>query len=1085
MPSTLSNMQTRRVKVDQIRVRGARANNLKSVDVDIPYNRLTLFCGPSGSGKSSLALNVLYAEGQRRYVECFAPAARAILEKFDRPDVDYIEGLPPAIAVTAQPGVASARATVGVATETFDYLRLLFSSIGEQYCQICGREVRRYSPETIWKSLAERADGAKATVCFTPHVSSFRGSQEEFEENLRANGFHRVVVDGETFNLDSPEGIPTYKYQTARVLQLASTPSEDEEAEALANYGLRREAIPSKYRQTADEANDEESQNDEDELTTRVLMLDSDGDHNRIKNYVKKSYEIRKTPTPRIYVVVDRIVIGKTDAKRAIDSLETAFKFGDSQCWVMLEGRRDPDTLALTDQTGEHDAVISVDDSEWTLAGFSGKRRCSICGVDYPEPEPNLFSYSTPSGACEMCGGAGVVTTFDEDRVIPDKRRTLANGAIAPWRTTPKKSVRSIQDVDDSYSDEEESSAPSNIARQTQYQERLAQYVPSANDPQTDAPIVPLNVPFERLTRNQRHALFNGSPRLNIKGLNGFFSELMKEKYKMHIRVFLSRYQKSIPCLLCGGARFRREALSVRFANKTIYDFTSARVSDALRTLQGVKLTSEQEKRAGSAYRQLCLRLSYLERVGLGYLTLDRQLRTLSGGERRRVDLTKALGSDLVDMLYVLDEPTTGLHPSETQKLADSLLDLRDRGNTVVVVDHTPALVRVADKVVEFGESGDKGGQIVFEGTPEETLGNPTSLTGGYIAGKRPGVKTRGRDVKHCEFLEITGATGYNLKNVNVSFPLGTLCLVTGVSGAGKTALIGGTLYPALCQKISVGSSSELQPLPFETLNGYERLEEVALVDQSPIGRSPRSNPVTYLRIFDEIRSLYADTPEAKARGYNAGTFSFNVEGGRCETCRGEGYVQADMKFMSDVYTRCPICDGKRYQATILDIVYRGLNISQALELTAAEAFAFFRGRPKIQQKLRNMLDVGLGYLRLGQPGNTLSGGEAQRLKLALRLGTARKEASLFLLDEPTSGLHFSDVVHLTSVFNDLVDSGASLIVIDHSPILMRAADYIVDLGPGAGENGGRIVAEGTPEEVARVRESLTGQILSSGPYAL
>ena len=1080
---------------DCIRVRGARANNLKSVDLDIPRNKLTLFCGASGSGKSAMALKVLYAEGRRRYVECFAPSVRAFLEKFDKPDVDSIEGLPPAVGVAARQGKISPRATVGTATEIFNYLRLLFSAVGKQRCLSCGREVRSYSPDTAWDAIRRQSDGIGALICFAPDPRTFKGrSVVEIEDELRANSFSRVVVDGEIFKLDDPEGIPPAKFQTARLLQVAATRSDAESKSILADYGLRSESeFKKSRRQEEKEDESSEEQNDDGKLSPRILMLDPDEDHSRLKGYFERIDDVQKTPAPRIFVVVSRATIGKTSPDRVKEAIATAFKFGDSRCWVLFDSA--PDDC-------EYQESIQIDGKTTYPVCFSRSRRCSVCGVDYPELEPNLFSSSSPAGACEMCGGAGVVTTFDEDLVIPDKSRSLEDGAIAPWRTPPQKSLsdddgpvyddygREIEKSEESEEEkkkkEEEKKEVEKVAKEflvdeeslTLYQRRLKQYVSNETDPATGVLLLPRKVPFSQFTNRQRRLLFNGSPQTGAKGINGFFAELLGEKYKMHVRVFLAKYQKPTECMCCHGKRFRKEALSVRFAGKTIFDCSTARVSDLLKTLREVALTKSEEERAGFVYRQICARLEYLERVGLGYLSLDRQIKTLSAGEIRRVDLTKALASDLVDMLYVLDEPSTGLHPLETKRLAKTLLELRDRGNTVVAVDHSPALLAVADKIVEFGVDSE-GGSVSFEGTPEELSASGASLTGGFLTGKRPIPVSRGRDVKNCEFLELSGASGRNLKGANLSVPLGTFCLATGVSGAGKTSLICDTLFPALARKISVGSTSTVEPLPFDALSGYERLEEVKFIDQEPIGRSPRSNPATYLRIFDEIRAIYADLPDAKERGYKAKHFSFNVEGGRCETCRGEGYVQADMKFLSDVYTRCPICDGKRYKAPILEIRKRDLNIAEALNLTAQEAFVFFREYPKITHKLRNLIDVGLGSLEIGRPGNTLSGGESQRLKLAAEL-SSRKKATLFILDEPTSGLHFADVARLVSVFNDLVDSGASLLVIDNHPLLMRAADYIVEMGPGSGEDGGRIVVEGTPDELSRRPESQTGRVLAS-----
>lgn len=1076
MTSTSSRTKDRRDDANQIRVRGARANNLNSVNLDVPYRKLTLFCGPSGSGKSALALKVLYAEGRRRYVECFAPSIRALLEKFDKPEVDSIEGLPPAVGVASRQGKISPRATVGTATEIFNYFRLLFSAVGKQYCLSCGREIRSYSVDTVWDALSRQNDGVEALICFAPDLRSYEGrSVVDIEDELRKRSFRRVVVDGEIFKLDDPEGIPPAKFQMAKMLQTAAAHADDESTTTLAEYGLRQESSFKKSRrENNDDASDE--QNDDGKLSSRILMLDPDADHCRVKNYLEKIAEVRKTPPPRIFVVVSRVRIGKTGADQMKEAVATAFKFGDSRCWVLFNSQPDDCDFQET---------IQIDGKTTFPVCFSGSRRCSVCGVDYPELEPNLFSSSAPAGACEMCGGVGSITTFDEDVVIPDKSRTLTDGAIAPWRSSAQddeseEDESDFDDLDQSEEEEEEEKKKSKGEKPlTLYQQRLKQYVSEETDPTTGAPLLPLDVPFREFTNQQRRLLFNGSSTSNAKGINGFFAELLGEKYKMHVRVFLAKYQKPIPCLYCHGKRFRKETLGVKFAGKTIFDFSTSRVSELLKTLRAVKLSEEEEKRAGFVFRQICGRLEYLERVGLGYLSLDRQIKTLSVGEIRRVDLTKALASDLVDMLYVLDEPSTGLHPSETERLAKTLLELRDRGNTVVVTDNSPALIGVADNIVEFGVEPGVGGTVMFQGTAKELLENKDSLTGEFLTGRRSGVSSRRRDVKNCDLLELTGARGRNLKNVSLAIPLGTFCLATGVSGAGKRSLVCDTLFPALARKISVGMTQNVEPLPFDALSGYENLEEVKFINQEPIGRSPRSNPATYLRIFDEIRAIYADTEDAKRKGFKPKDFSFNVEGGRCETCRGEGYVQADMKFLADVYTRCPMCDGKRYRAPILDILYETRNIAQALEQTAQEAFGFFRKYPKITHKLQYMIDVGLGYLPLGRPGNTLSGGESQLLKLAAEL-SSRKRATLFILDEPTAGLHFADVARLINVFNDLVDAGASLLVIDHHPLMMKAADYIVDMGPGSGEDGGRIVAEGTPEELALRPDSLTGRVLAS-----
>ena len=1106
MTSTTSRANDRREAADQIRVRGARVNNLASVDLDVPCGKLTVFCGPSGSGKSAMALKVLYAEGRRRYIDCFAPTIRALLEKFDKPDVDMIEGLPPAVGVAARQGKISPRATVGTATEVFDYLRLLFATVGKQRCLICGREIRSYSPDTTWDALSRQKEGVGAMICFSPDLHSFEGrSVVEIEDELRKNSFSRVIVDDEIFKLDDPEGIPSAKFQTARLLQDAAIHPEDESQTILAAYGLRQEKEFKKRRRQSEEDDDASAeQNDDGKRSARILMLDPDAGHERLKNYLARTSEVQKTPAPRIFVVVSRITIGRTSPDRVKEALATAFKFGDSKCWILFDSVPDESQCQET---------IKIDGKTTFPVCYSSARRCCVCGVDYPKLEPNLFSSATPVGACEMCGGDGVITTFDENLVIPDKTRTLDDGAIAPWRSQasaePEKTAAAEdaatadsdsdsdsdaeaeaddaltqgedadQGADDSVQREVEKDSDADWAT-TPYLKSLRKYVPIESDMTVGATGLPLNVPFEELTSNQRRLLFNGSPQSGAPGINGFFSELLGEKYKMHVRVFLAKYQKPIPCLYCLGKRFRKEALGVTFADKTIYDCATSRVSELLATLRGVSLTKEEEERAGYVFRQILARLDYLERAGLGYLTLDRQIKTLSVGEIRRVDLTKALASDLVDMLYVIDEPSAGLHPSETKRLAQTLLDLRDRGNTVVVVDSSPAILEIADKVVEFGiDSG--AAAVRFEGTTRELLADPESPTSEFLTGAR-GVSIPRRDVKNVEVLKLSGASGRNLKDVDLEIPLGRFCLVTGVSGAGKKSLICDTLFPALARKLGANAANVDEPLPFKTLRGYERLEEVKFINQDPIGRSPRSNPATYLRIFDEIRSIYAETSDAKTKGFTAKRFSFNVEGGRCETCRGEGYVQADMKFLADVYTRCPICDGKRYNQETLDILYETKNIAQALDLTAQEAFVFFRKYPKIARKLQYLKSVGLEQLQLGRPAVTLSGGESQRLKLAAELAT-RKKGTFFILDEPTAGLHFVDVARLIGVFNSLVDAGASLLVVDHNPLMMKAADYIVDMGPGAGDAGGRIVAAGTPDELARRGDSPTGRVLASSSF--
>jgi excinuclease ABC subunit A len=630
---------------------------------------------------------------------------------------------------------------------------------------------------------------------------------------------------------------------------------------------------------------------------------------------------------------------------------------------------------------------------------------------------------------------------FDLDLIVPVKSRSLKDGAIAAWNSPT-------------------------------YKNKLDELLEAA--PKLG---IPINVPFSELTQEQVDILLNGSKKHKYQGLNVFFERLQKQKYKMHIRVYLSRWRSYRKCPACHGARLRPESLAVRIGGVNIAELSAMKISDALNFLRQLKLRTWQEEIAKTPFRETVNRLQFLEQVGVGYLTLDRTMRTLSSGEQRRVGLTTALGSSLVNMLYVLDEPSIGLHPNDTGKLLKSIEALRDRGNTVVVVEHEEAVLRAADRIVEIGpEAGAGGGHIVFDGSIDELLKSETSLTGSYLSGKRiGGVLTKRRPTEHG-FLELIGACGHNLKNISVKFPLGIFCVITGVSGAGKSSLVQETLYPAL--RRNFGDENIPRGLPFEQILGTGQLDEVIMVDQSPIGRSPRSNPVTYLKIFDEIRNVFAETIDAKTRNFTAGCFSFNSSGGRCNVCQGDGVIAIDMQFMADIYMKCPQCHGTRYQREILEITYRGRNIAEVLDMTVREAFTFFRGQTKVQTRLKRLMDVGLDYVKLGQPANTLSGGELQRLKLAAYLLQSKKGHSLFLMDEPTTGLHFADVVQLLDCFDALIDTGHSLIVVEHNLQMIRAADYVIDLGPGAAEFGGNIVAKGTPEEIAQNKGSATGKYL-------
>ncbi|MEM8864156.1 MAG: excinuclease ABC subunit UvrA [Planctomycetota bacterium] len=945
-----------------IQVRGANTHNLRDVDVDIPRNKLVAFCGVSGSGKTSMAIDTLYAEGQRRYIESFSTYTRQFLQQLDKPDVERIDGLPPAVAVMQGGASRSNRATVATATEVADHLRVLFARAGQVVCPGCGEVVQQDTVESIAERLGSLAEGTKLMLGFgvsTPPDSE----QAAWLADLAALGYVRAVAAGKT------------------------------------------EAIG-------------------------------------------PSLAERLEPTDEILVLVDRLTASSA-AGRITESVESVLHAGDGRCVVLAE----------SDDAGTQ-PTLSVDGRSWQRMTFSTALRCESCERDFLAPEPHLLNFNSPLGACSECEGFGSVVETDMDLIVPDRTKSIRDGAIAPWNTPA-------------------------------YEHELEELLALAPDYD-----LPVNVPFSELSAEHVRLIEEGSPRHDFGGLQGFFRWLERRKYKMHLRVFLSRWRSYRPCESCGGARLRPEALAIRIGGKNFAEFCAMKIADALEFLSGSLLDGARDAIARPVLTQVIGRLQYLVEVGVGYLTLDRPLRTLSSGESQRVAMTSTLGSNLVDMLYVLDEPSAGLHPADVPALAHAIGRLRDRGNTVLVVEHEEALLQAADHLVEFGpQAGVEGGQVVFEGTPTEILAAAGSRTGDWLAGRRSMVGDRRRSPTE-ENLRLFGASGNNLKNIDVTVPLGVFCVVTGVSGAGKSSLVLQTLYPALADllqrtkgverkngkkngKDGGAHNGDATQLPFRELLGAGTLDDLLLIDGKPISRSPRSNPVTYIKAFDPIRALFADQPDAKSRGFGSSHFSFNVDGGRCDACQGAGYHEVDMQFMADIFMKCRECEGRRYRREVLDVKYRARDIAEVLEMTAHEAFRFFRGQNKVQAKLKVLLDVGLDYLRLGQPANTLSGGEAQRLKLAGCLAGKQSGRTLFVLDEPTTGLHFSDVVQLIDCFDALVDVGHSVLVVDHSVQLMLAADWIIDLGPGAAEEGGRLVAVGPPESIAQQPDSVTGRVLA------
>ncbi|MHC4182534.1 MAG: excinuclease ABC subunit UvrA [Planctomycetota bacterium] len=928
--------------------RGIRVHNLKNINIEIPLRKLIVITGVSGSGKSSLAFDTLYAEGQRRYVESFSAYARQFLERVDKPDVDHIEGIPPAIAIEQKNPVKNRRSTVGTATEINDYLRLLFARIGKTYCIKCGKIVQSDTVSHISNYIQSLPKDTRFLITF-PITISKKISNKMQVSVLRERGIIRILADNNIIDISSPP----------------------------------------------------------------------------------EDFDIRKYKS--VAGIVDRLVVGKEIKSRLIDGLETAYRLGSGYLGIYL----------------------FMDKTKHTELSFSSHFCCNNCNIEYKAQAPNLFSFNNPLGACPKCQGFGHTIEIDMDLVIPDKTKTINEGAIAPWNTL-------------AYGD---------------MLEELQAAAPGHN--------IPLDIPFYKLKRNQIKLIKEGTK--DFCGINEFFDWLEGKKYKMHVRVLLSRYRSYAICSECNGARLNPSAHNVRINQLNISDICKMSINDAYNLFKEIKLTRFEEEVAKLILLEIKKRLGYMVKVGLGYLTLDRMTRTLSGGEAQRVNLTTSLGASLVNTLYILDEPSIGLHPRDTKRLINILQQLKDIGNTVVVVEHDREIIKSTDFLIDLGPgAGRNGGEVVYSGNTKDIPARNSSITGRYLKGNKKIEPPLARRKITGDNISITCASENNLKNIDVDFPLKAFVCVTGVSGSGKSTLVQDTLYGALKKKMGIyhgliGSHEKIN------INGH--IDDVILVDQSPIGRTPRSNPVTYVKVFDFIRKIFASTREARLHNYTPSSFSFNVKGGRCDYCEGCGYIKVDMQFLADIYVTCDQCKGKRFRKDILAANYKRKNIHEVLEMTVKEAMEFFSTRDRraiISEKSMNLLsalshirkglqyleDTGLGYLTLGQPATTLSGGEAQRLKLATYMAKGKGEEMLFIFDEPTTGLHFDDIRKLLDCFQRLINNGHSVIVIEHNLDVIKCADHIIDLGPEGGDEGGYVVGYGTPEKVVKLKKSHTGKYL-------
>lgn len=930
------------MSIKELLIEGARQNNLKNISLRLPHNKVIAITGVSGSGKSSLAFDTIFAEGQWRFIESLSTYARLFIEKLDRPDVDAILNIRPAIALEQKNPVRGSRSTVGTLTELYELFRILYAKIATPYCPHCGKEIRKWDPAQIVSELLEEHSGERAIILF---------STKEPEGELIKRGFQRVWKDGEVVDLNS--------------------------------------AI-----------------------------------HN---------------PHSAFDIVLDRLII--RDEPRLSDSIEMAWKEGQGKIKVII---------VRSQKQEAEDRTKIADQNQFApnfILSFSSENSCEECGIELPEPSAILFSFNHPVGACPECKGFGNTLRYDEDLIIPDKNLSLKEGAVDPWNKPAYKWWKK------------------------QLIEKVKKTGPDIHKPYSD------------FTPEEKDLLFKGGS--GFYGINDFFEDMEGRKYKLHVRVFLSRYRKTVTCPMCLGKRLKNEALAYRISDLDIAELSRRPVSELTKLFSDLPLSPFKKDVSREIIRQISMKLQFLEKVGLGYLTLDRYGKTLSGGEYQRINLSNQLASLLTGTLYVLDEPTVGLHARDTERIAGILRRLADLGNTVVVVEHDRGIIESAEWIVELGPGGGhRGGEVVFSGTLPDFL-NADTLTSGFIRG----AERIDTPLKSGSFsgkrISLLGAKGNNLKGIDLHIPLKRLCVVTGVSGSGKSSLIVETLYRALSKKFKIITEAHL---PFENIEGITLLKNVKLVDQTPIGKTPRSNPVTYLKIFDDIRKLFAEQREARAYGYGPGFFSFNVPGGRCETCNGEGYEMMEMYFFEDLYIKCEKCSGARYKPEALRIKYREKSISDVLNMTAEEAFLLFKDQLRISQKLRLMMDTGLGYLRLGQAATTLSGGEAQRLKICLEIGSQPSGRGgqkgqgdcLYILDEPTVGLHFTDVRALLNILNRLVEAGNTVVVIEHNLDVIRAADWVVDIGPEGGDKGGRIIFEGTPDDLAGSEDSYTGRYLKA-----